>query len=832
MFQRANILFWLGSVTLAGAAAPDYAREIKPLLAAQCVKCHGQTTQKGGLRLDTAAAAVKGGGRGPAIVAGKSRESLLVAAIEGTHAELPRMPYKRAPLDSAEIARIKAWIDAGAASPASEQPSSDVHWSFVAPVRPAVPLVKRSDGVMGNRSVEGSARITPTLQHSSPHPIDAFILAKLAEHKLQPSPEADRATLIRRVSLDLTGLPPTIAEVDAFVNDRAPDAYEKVVERLLASPHYGERWGRWWLDVARYADSNGYSIDAPRQIWKYRDWVIAAFNRDLPFDQFTIEQLAGDLLPGATLEQKIATGFHRNTQINQEGGIDKEQFRIESVIDRVNTTGTAWLGLTIACAQCHDHKFDPISQKEYYRLFAFLNNQDEPALELPDATVDLAVIAAERDEAQAELERYLETIGGELAKAEAELTPERIAKFKADVKAALKVEPAKRTLKQRRAVAAALRYADQDFKARNDRLTKLETSKAGVVSTMILAERKEPRMTHLFIKGDFTRKGDVMQPGVPAVLPALKSNAERGTRSAEQDQSLVTSAATRLDLARWLVSPENPLTARVTMNRVWQQYFGRGLVETENDFGTMGLAPAHPELLDWLAVEFMHRGWSLKAMHRLIVTSATYRQSSNTRADAVVKDANNRLLWRQNRLRLEAENVRDVMLAASGLLNPKVGGPSVFPPIADGAMAFTQVKREWKPSAGADRYRRGMYTFFYRAAPHPALTVFDAPDSFSSCTRRIRSNTPLQALTLLNDAAFVEFADGLADRVRREGQGSDRERLVFAFRLCLGRAPNRAELDRLAALLAEEKRGGAGEREAWTTVARVLLNLDETITRE
>jgi hypothetical protein len=704
-----------------------------------------------------------------------------------------------------------------------------VHWSFVAPVRPVVPELQSS-----KFKVQGS---TVPLRNE----IDHFILAKLAEHGLKPSPAADRATLLRRVSLDLTGLPPTIAEVDAFLNDRAPDAYEKVVTRLLASPHYGERWGRWWLDVARYADSNGYSIDAPRQIWKYRDWVIDAFNRDLPFDQFTVEQLAGDLLPNSTVEQRIATGFHRNTQINQEGGIDKEQFRIESVIDRVNTTGTAWLGLTVACAQCHDHKFDPISQREYYALFAFLNSQDEPTLELPDASVDLAAIAAEREEATAELGRYLETIGGDLAKLEADLTPERIAKFKADVKAALKVDPTKRTLKQRRVVAAALRYNDQDFKARNDRLSKLETSRAGVVTTMVLAELKQPRTTHLFIKGDFTRKGDLMDPGVPAVLPALASSVaadvSRFTSSsaAQNNQARLTSAASvpnRLDLARWLVSPENPLTARVTMNRVWQSYFGRGIVETENDFGTMGLAPSHPELLDWLATEFLRQGWSLKAMHRLIVTSATYRQSSKSRADAVAKDANNRLLWRQNRLRLEAENVRDVMLAASGLLNPKIGGPSVFPPIADGAMAFTQVKREWKPSVGADRYRRGMYTFFYRAAPHPALTVFDAPDSFSSCTRRIRSNTPLQALTLLNDAAFVEFAGGLADRVLREGQGSDAEKLVFAFRLCLGRTPNKTEHARLAALLADEKSGGAGEREAWMIVTRVLLNLDETITRE
>ncbi|HEY6167643.1 MAG TPA: PSD1 and planctomycete cytochrome C domain-containing protein [Verrucomicrobiae bacterium] len=782
------------------AAPADYSRDVKPLLAAQCVKCHGKSQQKGQLRLDTAAAAKTGGKHGPAVKPGKGTASLMIQAVEGKHAELPRMPYKRPPLDAPQIALLKRWIDAGAPAPANEQPSDDRHWAFIAPVRPAVPLIRNPQFAIRNS-------------------IDSFIRARLEQAKIKPSPEADRYTLIRRLSLDLTGLPPTIAEIDAFVNDRSADAYAKLVDRLLDSPHYGERWGRWWLDVARYADSNGYSIDAPRQIWKYRDWVINAFNRDLPFDQFTIEQLAGDLLPNATAEQKIATGFHRNTQINQEGGIDKEQFRIESVFDRVNTTMTAWQGVTFGCAQCHDHKFDPFTQKDYYRLFAFLNNQDEPTLELPDPSADRSALEMERAEALGDLERYLGTAGGDLDRAEAALSEESRAALKSAVLKALKTPLAKRTLAQTRLLHAELRANDQEFKAKNDRLARAESSKAGMVSTMVLAESAKPRETVMFIKGDFTRRGEPVQSDVPAALPRLVAPPSGKTPN-------------RLDLARWLVSPENPLTARVAMNRIWQQYFGKGLVETENDFGTMGLPPSHPELLDWLATELIRQKWSLKAMHRLIVNSATYQQSSHARPDLALKDPNNKLLARQNRLRLDAEIVRDVMLGASGLLSPKVGGPSVYPPIPDGAMSLGQVKRQWKPAQDSERYRRGMYTFYYRATPHPSLSVFDAPDAFSACTRRIRSNTPLQALTLLNDQACYEFSQALGERVLREGQGSDGERLDLAFRLCLARPPQAKERERLQQLFTQQKTAAADEREAWATLARVLLNLDETITRE
>ncbi len=808
------------------AAPVDYVKEIRPILAERCYQCHGATQPKRGLRLDTAASALKGGQSGPAIQPGKSSDSLLVQVISGTHKDLARMPYKKPPLSDAQIALVRRWIDEGAKAPANEQPGSKVHWAFVAPKRPEVPEIRSSQFAVRN-------------------PIDAFILARLAKEKLTPSPEADRVTLIRRLSLDLLGLPPKPEEVDAFVSDKSPDAYEKVVERLLASPHYGERWGRWWLDAARYADSNGYSIDAPRSIWRYRDWVVGALNRDLPFDQFTIEQIAGDMLPNATMEQKIATGFHRNTQINQEGGIDKEQFRIESVVDRVATTGYAWLGLTIACANCHDHKFDPISQKEYFGLFAMLNNQDEP--DLPLASPDQSKNAAEIETKIADYIRGLLTKDAGITERELKwensLSPEQRQALPQNVREVFDTPPAQRTDTHKLAVLTSFVENAAENKPHQAAIKKLRAEKPKVDTTMVMREAAKPRRTYLHIKGDFTRDGGEVKAQFPAVLHPFE-----GATDHEPN---------RLDLAHWLVDEANPLTARVMVNRVWQQYFGKGLVETENDFGTQGVPPTNPELLDWLAVEFKHPTaspqspssipYSLKRLHRLIVTSATYRQSSAIRPELQRVDANNRLLARQNRLRLDAEIVRDVCLTASGLLTPTLGGPCVYPPIPDGVMSLGQVKRAWPTSIGPDRYRRGLYTFYFRATPPPSLSVFDSADGFSTCTRRIRSNTPLQALALLNDAAFYEFAESLATRVLKEVPADDGARLEHAFRLCLARRPSMTEATRLAGLLRSEAasvtesearsvKAPAGvepkQFAAWTTVARVLLNLDETITRE
>lgn len=767
------------SLSASAGGAVDYAREVKPLLKNQCVKCHGATTQKGKLRLDTAAAALRGGSRGAAVNPGKGEQSLLVKAIQAQHGDLPQMPYKRGPLDSAQVTLVKQWINEGAHFPPDEQRSDDRHWAYIAPLRPKVPGAANADK----------------------NPIDALIRERLAREGLTPSPEAAPETLIRRICLDLTGLPPTPAEVAAFVRSHRQEDIAALAERLLASVHYGERWGRWWLDQARYADSNGYSIDAPRSMWPYRDWVVAAMNRNEAFDQFTIDQLAGDLLPGATAEQKIATGFHRNTQINQEGGIDKEQFRIESVFDRVATTGTVWLGLTIGCAQCHDHKFDAISQREYYSFFAFLNNQDEPTLPVADPNQDLAKARREQKRLESEIAAYMKAHQAIATEWENETLPASRAKLSKDVQKALATPVEKRSLTQLRYLyTAGPGAADQVYRALNEALAEVDKLISEGPTTLVMKELAKPRRTTLFTKGDFTRPAEEVQPGVLAVLPKLE-----------------TANPNRLDLAKWLVSRGNPLTARVIMNRVWQQYFGHGLVETDNDFGTMGTLPTHPELLDWLAVEFMDSGWDLKHMHKLIVTSETYRQSSSVSgagsvADNQRKDPGNHWLWRQNRLRLDAEIVRDVCLTASGLLAPKVGGPPVYPPIPEGVLALGQVKRAWPLSKGSDRYRRGLYTFLFRATPPPGLSVFDAPDGFSTCTRRMRSNTPLQALTLMNDTAFVEFAQALSEIVKKEG-------IEAAFERCTARAPSADELGMLKILQPTE-------------VARVLLNLDETITRE
>jgi hypothetical protein len=766
------LLIGLGwTCVVQGAESISFNRDIRPILAENCFACHGfdPKHREAGLRLDTSEGATQSHDGTVAIVRGQPEQSELWVRVQSDDPDVMMPPSKshKPRLTAAQLAKLRRWIEQGA--------RYEAHWAFNPPVRSAT-------------KATGSAAI------------DKFITRKLDEAALQMSPEASPEKLIRRVSLDLIGLPPTTAEVNQFIEASSRDpivAYRELVDRLLSSPHYGERWGRWWLDQARYADSNGYSIDAPRQIWKYRDWVIDALNADMPFDQFTIEQLAGDLLPNASLSQKTATGFHRNTQINQEGGIDKEQFRIDSVFDRVATTGTVWLGLTIGCAQCHDHKFDPISQKEYYRLFAFLNNQVEPTLKVFDSGLDVAGLTAEFKDLEAKLRGYMKEHAQELIDWEAGVSPEIRQSLAVEVKNALAVPREKRTFAQNRALFfGSIGFVGQ-FREWDDRYNELDTLLNQGVTTLVMQELPNPRTTTVFINGDFTRPADEVTPGTLNVLPPLKAS---------------SAPPTRLDLAEWLVDRRNPLTARVIVNRIWQQYFGRGIVETENDFGAQGTPPSHPELLDWLAIEFMERGWSLKAMHRLIVNSRTYRQDSSERPELRERDPNNYLLARQRRLRLDAELVRDMGLAASGLLSPKIGGPPVYPPIPEGVMGQGQVKRVWSVSKGEDKYRRGLYTFVYRASPPPALTVFDAPDGYSSCTRRIRSNTPLQALTLLNDASFFEFAEALAKIIEREG-------LEAAFRRCTSRRP---KPDELAILKRLDK----------LNAARALLNLDETLTRE
>ncbi len=722
-----------------------FEKTVLPVLRANCFGCHSAANSLSGLKLDSAEGFEQGGNRGPA------KDHILAAVRQEGALKMP--PGKK--LADAQVAVLEEWVKAGAAYPASMAKSrrrGANHWAFQPLAKPAMPEVKTAKWAK--------------------NPIDLFVLARLEAAKLAPSPQASKTTLLRRVSLDLTGLPPTAAEMKAFVEDASSDAYEKAVDRLLASPHYGERQARHWLDLARYSDSDGYTIDAPRDIWKYRDWVIDAYNRDMPFDQFTIEQLAGDLLPKPTTAQLIATGFHRNTPSNFEGGIDFEQYRVEAVVDRVSTTGAAWLGLTLGCARCHDHKFDPVSQKEFFQLAAFFNHSDEvdreedrkdfnkPFLELPtqDEATKLAAWKAQVQALTAELDGYAKGLNDE----------------------------AKKT--------------DLGYKERRMNLTALERRKPKITSTLVMRDRATPRKTHLHIGGEFTRPGIEVWEGTPSILPPIGA-----------------AKPTRLDFAKWLVSAQNPLTPRVTVNRAWQRLLGHGLSDTESDFGLQGEKPTHPELLDWLAGEFMREGWSQKKLLRLIVTSATYRQASMYRADAAAVDPENRLLARQARLRLDAEAIRDASLVVSRMLTPTVGGPSVFPPTPEGATKVTQVQREWKTDVGPNRFRRGMYTFAQRSALYPSLAVFDAPDGVTTCTRRIRSNSPLQALTLLNDAAQLEFAQGLAKIVEREG-------VAAAFASALGRAPLPAEADRIETFLAAKK--------DYLGVARALLNLDEFLTRE
>ncbi|MCA9065870.1 MAG: DUF1549 domain-containing protein, partial [Planctomycetaceae bacterium] len=589
------------------------------------------------------------------------------------------------------------------------------HWAFREVVRPDVPQLD-ADFVR--------------------NPIDQFVLAQLQEHGLQPSAPAENTTLIRRVSLDLTGLPPALDQLDAFLADETPDAYERMVDQLLASPHYGERWGRHWLDHARYADTNGYTIDGERSIWPYRDWVIQAFNDDMAFDQFTIEQLAGDLLPAATSSQLIATGFHRNTLVNQEGGTDAEQFRNEAVVDRVNTTGAVWLGLTIGCAQCHSHKYDPISQQDYYQLFAFFNqcrdvNSVSPTLRLP---------SAEQTEELKKLDADSAELRQELAAVQQELQSEGLADAEL---AALNAQKA--SIEERQ-------------KALAEERKKVDRS---VPVTMIMADVDQPRETHVLIRGDFLRHGDLVQADFPAALNRVGS-VEPANKNADAE----TQRKTRLDLAKWLVDRRNPLTARVLVNRIWARYFGQGLVETENDFGFQGTPPTHPELLDWLAAEFVRSGWSLKQLHRLIMTSTTWRQSAATDNETVM--AEGILLARKRLLRLDAETIRDRMLAASGQLDRTLHGPPL--PIKEDDTGQVIVD--------GSQTRRSMYIQWRRSRPVAMLQAFDAPVMETNCELRTQSTVATQSLILLNGEFILAQADRLAARAAAEAVSLPAERLA------------------------------------------------------
>ncbi len=790
----------VAKVTFPADGVIVFDRDVRPILEASCVSCHSAKKRRGGLRLDTHAGLLQGGTGGEAIVVGNSAESYLIERVSPGGAE-QQMPLEMPPLPEEQIKILKAWIDQGAKwsgdAPAPTSTGADAagarlpvveereetHWSYVAVREPKPPAVREEAWCRG--------------------PLDRFVLANLESKGLKPSPEASRETLIRRVTLDLTGLPPTIGEIDAFVHDKADGAYERVVDRLLASPAYGERWARVWLDLARYADSRGYEKDQRWSLWPYRDWVINAINQDMPFDQFTIEQLAGDLLPNPTTAQLVATGFNRCTMVNEEGGVDPEEARVAAVLDRTNTTATVWLGTTLACAQCHDHKYDPFTQKDYFRFLAFFNNT-------PAETKDVGSGETGVETPQLKLPRPDE----------------------ADLKN--KLEAADK-------LVASLKEEDAGRAEAVKRRDELRRTIDAGVTTEIMKELPERRPTHVFVRGSFLTPGEAVEPDVPAVLPSLEG-AERN----------------RLGLARWLVRPDNPLTARVTVNRIWSQHFGRGIVETEEDFGTRSSEPSDRALLDFLASSFVKSGWSQKALHRLIVTSAAYRQSSNLNAELLAIDPHNAWISRGPRFRLDAEAIRDTALGVSGLLVQRIGGPSVFPYQPPGIWGHAYSADNWSQSTGGDRYRRGIYTFIKRATPYPSFVSFDAPARQVTCTRRSRTNTPLAALTTLNDPAFFECAAGLGRRALLDPEAgkTDRERLAYAFRLCVARAPREAEIERLLAYLAAqrseltagseavEKLLGAldgaivagvttpeqrSELAAWTMVGNVLLNLDEAL---
>ena len=755
-----------------GIKGVDFSSDIRPIFN-KCVSCHGGVKKSGGFSvIDRQLFLAPTDSGTSAIVVGKAKDSELIRRLTSDDAD-ERMPLDKPPLQPREIAKLREWIDAGAKWPG--------HWAYQ-----PLPPQKRPQA---NRSSTGK-----------PPTIDAIVRSRLAAQGIVPAPAADRRTLIRRLSLDLTGLLPTPEEVEAFVHDRSPNAYGKRVDQLLASPHFGERWARHWLDEARYADSEGYEKDtAKSDAFRFRDWVIRAINDDMPFDGFTVRQIAGDLLPNRTRDDLIATKFFLQSQFNLEGGVDSEEDRTKRVIDCVNTLGTVWLASTIGCCQCHDHPYDPFTQHDFYSLYAFFNNADLAADFLVDPPEQADSLRQERTKKWTAL---------------AELLRQQVNN--------------KNLNNQTQSALSKLRNYDN--------------SKGFI---RFLHERSgNRRASYVFRRGNFMQpeveKGALV-PNTPKILPPLKP---RGR------------VADRLDLARWLVDPKNPLTPRTTVNEVWLHLFGESLAPQAGDFGSRGGRPTYPRLLDWLASWFVHDArWSRKALIRRIVNSQTYRQASAVRPELLQVDPDNHLLARQNRFRDEAEILRDIALQVSGLLCEKIGGPSVFPPLpAIIAQQTYAGSNHYKASTGEDRYRRGLYTFFRRTAIDPNLSTFDCPDASASKPRRDRSNNALQALALLHNEVFHEAAQGFAQRllsIEYDGENPDRFRLHKAFQIALGRPPEDAEFSLLERLLKTARRyyrrqpeqaarlagnhqveqTDAAEDAAWIATVRTILNLDEFVTR-
>ena len=809
---------------------PSFERDVLPILSENCFHCHGPDSgqRKAGLRLDSFAAAgalLKSGAR--AIVPGDPEASELMKRLHSDDPDDVMPPGDSGKtLSAGQISILERWIQHGA--------SYEVHWAY-RPLRDdPVPMLSPGSGAL--------------------NAIDGFVFSQLEKEGVEPAPSVDRYGQIKRLYYDLLGLLPSREELQSFVEDEQPDAYGRLVTRLLDSEHFGERWGRHWLDKARYADSDGYEKDNPRpHAWKYRDWVIRAFNDDMPFDRFTIEQLAGDLLPDATEEQYLATAFHRQTLTNTEGGTNREQWRVAAVMDRAETTGSVWLGLTVGCARCHTHKYDSISHQEYYQFYAYFNNGDETTKPMAKSHAALAIFEREKpgfDKQWSELDALIKTRIAALEPSRSEwearlrktLLTGDVEGISDSVKESLLKSETARDEKETKVVRDYFQQQDEELKSL--RKTAAELKKTEPISPFlnirVVTQRAEDaRITRILERGEFSKPLDVVVPGVLSVLPNINPRK-------------LGSEGDRLDFARWLVSDENPLTPRVVVNHIWANLFGEGLVATRNDFGVRGELPSHPALLDHLARTLIDRGWSRKELIRYIVMSATYRQSSNHRPELVDRDPKNRWLARQNRFRVEAEIVRDLYLDAGGLLSKTVGGPSVFPPTSKDVVALTYNSSvKWNVSPGEDRYRRGIYTFFKRTAPHPNLMTFDCPDSNTTCVERNRSNTPLAALATLNNEVFVEAAKGFAQRVLSWKEDNDRERMQAAFLTATIRQAAPVELDALLELLsmsqgyyqehpeeAEQLLGDSsnnvadpGKLAAWTATLRIVLNLDEVITR-
>ncbi|MEZ6153619.1 MAG: PSD1 and planctomycete cytochrome C domain-containing protein [Pirellulaceae bacterium] len=852
LFINPHIDTWVWSAgdRSAAAATVDFARDVYPILQRACFECHGARKQEGGLRLDLRSEALDSG----VIDLAQPATSELLRRISLPRGHEQIMPAIGEPLPKRHVAKIRQWIEQGAVWP--ENFEVPPHWSYVVPQRPTVPLEFASDWIQS--------------------PIDYFVWQRLHEEGLSPSPSAEPAKLVRRLFLDLIGIPPTPIEVEAFEAEPTQAHYVKLVDELLSRPQFGERWARPWLDLARYADSHGFQRDDLRDNWAYRDWVIQALNTDMPFDQFTIEQLAGDLLPNATESQKIATGFHRNAPTNVEAGSLPEETRVEQVLDRVNTTGAIWLGTTLECCQCHDHKYDPFTIKEYYSLFAFYNSTELEA-DLAKAKIpssiefqgpSLKIANPERDRLRSEQQQKLAAVNEQLTKRKQQLDAEFdswVAQVSGQAEGCAQTQllpildstpqgatdafgthdggelsaitgnvasesvpseilevarkPSDQWSKADRKKLDAYRFSQDALATElSQQFATIEKKIAAVAAeiTLVMVELDGPRKSHVFVRGDYKVPGESVEPATPAALHAMPAG-----------------PLNRLTLAQWLVSPRNPLVARTTVNRWWAELFGQGIVPTLEDLGVKGEPPTHPELLDWLAVELVESGWSMKKLLKTIVTSATYRQSSRVTPELLERDDRNRLLARGPRMRMDAEMIRDNALAISGLLSLQQFGPPIRPYQPDGIWTKVGgVKYDYEVSPGSEQHRRGIYVVLKRGAPYPSFINFDANARLACTVMRSRSNTPLQALTLLNDPVYVSAAKSLAERVQAEqSHASLAEKMDYAFQLCVARRPLVTERETLLQLYHAQLAVGSSQ-DAWYCVATTLLNLHETITKD